>query len=112
MPIFVFPDDPIWNEEADAVEFAVEVGEFRGRVFVTRRTLQSFAGHTPLPEEAVQQVCMNRPVFDRAVETRIADRALDPDANIHLTARDIARAANPRSDSGGRAGTKGYANRA
>jgi len=93
MPIFVFPEDPIWNEEADAVEFAVEVGEYQGRVFVTRRVLQSFAGHRPQPDEAVQQVCMNRPTFDRAVELRILDRKLDPDANIHLTARDVTRAA-------------------
>lgn len=94
MPIFVFPDDPIWNEEADAVEFAVEVGEYQGRVFLTRRVLQSFAGHRPQPDEAVQQVCMNRQVFDRAAELRILDRTLDPDANIHLTARDVTRAAN------------------
>jgi len=93
MPIFQFPDDPIWNEEADAVEFAVEVGEYQGRVYVTRRVLQSFAGHRPQPDEAVQQVCLNRPVFDRAVELRILDRKLDPDANIHLTARDVTRAA-------------------
>jgi len=98
MPIFVFPDDPIWNEEADAVEFVVEVGEYRGRVFVTRRVMMGLIGHRPLPDEAVQRVCMNRPVFDRAVENRILDRALDPDANIHLTARDIARAAGRRGD--------------
>ncbi|SMH60550.1 DUF1488 family protein [Azospirillum agricola] len=93
MPIFVFPDDPIWNEEADAVEFAVEVGEYQGRVFVTRRVLQGIVGHRPQPDEAVQQVCMNRQLFDRAVEQRIIDRKLDPDANVHLTGRDIARAA-------------------
>ena len=34
---------------------------------------------------------MNRPVFDKAVEARITDRNLDPDANIHLTARDVRR---------------------
>lgn len=93
MPMFVFPDDPIWNEEADAVEFAVEVGDYHGRVFITRRALQTLAGHAPKPEEAVQLVCLNRPVFDRAAELRLTDRALDPDANIHLTARDLRRAA-------------------
>ncbi len=91
MPIFVFPDDPIWNEEADAVQYAVEVGEYQGTVFIPRRALQSLAGHTPKPEEAVQLVCMNRPVFDKAVEARIMDRKLDPDANIHLTPRDVRR---------------------
>jgi len=93
MPIFVFPDEPVWNEEADAVEFAVEVGEYRGRVFVPRRALQTLLGHTPKPEEALQAVSLEPAVFERAVELRITDRALDPDANIHLTARDIRRAA-------------------
>lgn len=93
MPLFRFPDDPIWNEEADAVEFAVEVGEYQGRVFVPRRALQTIAGHTPKPEEAVELVCLNRPVFEKAVELRVTDRNLDADANVHLTARDLRRAA-------------------
>jgi hypothetical protein len=93
MPIFLFPDEPFWNEEADAVEFPVQVGEYLGRVFVTRRTLQGVVGHTPKPDEAVQQVCMNRSLFERAAEQRILARALDPDANIHLTGRDLHRAA-------------------
>lgn len=92
MSVFVFPGDPVWNETADAVEFAVEVGEYRGRVFVPRRALASLVGHTPKPEEAVQRVCLDQPVFERAVELRIRDRNLDPDANVHLTARDIRRA--------------------
>ncbi|MBP2303476.1 DUF1488 domain-containing protein [Azospirillum picis] len=95
MPIFQFPEDPVWNEEADAVEFPVQVGEYLGRVFVTRRTLQGIVGHTPQPDEAVQQVCMNLPLFERAVEQRITARSLDPDANIHLTGRDLRRAAGP-----------------
>lgn len=93
MPIFVFPDEPSWNEEADAVEFAVEVGEYRGRVFVPRRAMQTLIGHTPKPEEAVERVCLNQALFEKAVELRIIDRNLDPDANIHLTARDLRRAA-------------------
>lgn len=92
MPVFRFPDDPEWNDEADAVEFAVEVGEYHGRVFVTRRTLQTLIGHLPKPEEAVERVHLNRPLFERATELRIVNRKLDDDANIHLTARDLRRA--------------------
>lgn len=95
MPIFSFPEEPAWNEEADAVEFAVVVGEYQGRVFVARRQLQSLVGHTPKPEDAVQHVCLNQPLFERAVERRIMDRNLDPDANIHLTARDLRRVGEP-----------------
>ncbi|MGQ9370021.1 DUF1488 domain-containing protein [Azospirillum sp. ST 5-10] len=93
MPLFRFPDDPAWNEAADAVEFGVELGEYQGRVFVPRRALQTLAGHAPKPEEAVELVCLNRPVFEKAVELRIVDRNLDADANVHLTARDLRRAA-------------------
>lgn len=91
MPVFRFPDDPAWNEDADAVEFAVEVGEYRGRVLVARRELRTLIGHTPTPEEATERVFLNLEHFERLVERRIRDRALDDDANIHLTSRDIRR---------------------
>jgi len=91
VPIFSFPDEPAWNEAVDAVEFAVEIGEYRGRVFVARRELRSMIGHTPTPEEATACVFMNLEHFERLAERRIRDRALDADADIHLTSRDLRR---------------------
>lgn len=89
--IFVFPEDPAWNEALDAVEFAVEVGEYAGRVYVPRRVIQGLIGHRPDPEACVAAVFQGRDRFERAVEARILARALDPDANIHLTGRDLRR---------------------
>ena len=37
---FTFPDDVRWNEEHQAVEFGVEIGEYRGVVRVPRRAFQ------------------------------------------------------------------------
>jgi len=95
MPIFRFPEEPAWNEAADAVEFAVEVGEYKGRVFVARRELRGMIGHTPTPEEATACVHLNLEHLERLVERRIRDRALDADADIHLTSRDLRRGDNP-----------------
>ncbi len=87
--IFVFPDDPVWNDAEDAVEFAVEVGEYQGRVFVPRRVIQGLVGFRPDADACVAAVFQARERFEHAVELRILARALDPDANIRLTGRDL-----------------------
>jgi hypothetical protein len=43
---FTFPEDAHWDVERRAVEFAVEIGEYRGVVRVQRRVFQRL-----LPEE-------------------------------------------------------------
>lgn len=93
MPVFSFPDDPEWDEAAAAVVFRVAIGDYEGKVFASRRLLQALSGQAPSAEQAVRMVCLDRPSFERAAEMRLADRALDPDANIHLTARDLRRVA-------------------
>jgi hypothetical protein len=90
--MFVFPGEPSWNEGERAVEFAVELGEYRGRVFVPVALLQHLLGRRPPPEECVQIFYLERTRFERLAETRIEARALDPDANIRLTLRDLVRA--------------------
>jgi hypothetical protein len=37
---FTFPKDARWNVERQAVEFGVEIGEYRGVVRVPRRVLR------------------------------------------------------------------------
>jgi hypothetical protein len=37
---FTFPEDARWNAERHAVEFGVEIGEYRGVVRVPRRVFQ------------------------------------------------------------------------
>lgn len=92
MPIFSFPDEAQWNEETATLTFTVRVGEYEGTVFVPRAVFTSLMERRPMAEEADAFFHANRPVFEKAVEARITDRALDPDANVHLTARDVRRA--------------------
>jgi hypothetical protein len=49
-----FPEDARWNPERIAVEFGVEIGEYRGVVRVPRRVLQQLLGDTPTSERCVE----------------------------------------------------------
>lgn len=88
MPIFAFPDDAAWNEARRAVEFGVEVGEYRGRVFAPRRLFQGLIAQ-PTPEACLEAYHLARARFERAVERKIARRALAPDGNVELDLRDL-----------------------
>jgi hypothetical protein len=90
-PIFTFPDDAEWNETRQAVEFGVEVGDYIGRVFLPVAALRSLLGHRPTPAEAVEIYHHHRAGIERAAELRIAERRLDPDANVTLDGRDLRR---------------------
>jgi hypothetical protein len=46
-------------------------------------------GSRPSPDECLQHFHLERPRFERAAEARIRARALDDDANIRLTGRDV-----------------------
>ena len=88
MAIFSFPDDATWNETRRAVEFSVEVGEYRGVVTVPRTVFQ---GLIPAPEPAacVEAYYLARSRFERAVERKIVRRALTPDGQIELSLADL-----------------------
>jgi hypothetical protein len=89
--MFAFPGEPSWDEDERAVAFAVALGEYEGRVFVPVALFQHLLGRRPPPEECVQIFYLERTLFERLAEQRIAARALDPDANIRLTLRDLVR---------------------
>jgi hypothetical protein len=89
--MFTFPDDVSWNETEVAVEFGLKLGEYEGRVFVPLRVIQGLIGTRPTPEACVQYFHLERTAFERAAEDRVRARALDPDANIRLTGRDLRR---------------------
>lgn len=93
MPLFRFPDDPEWDEAADAVVLRVLLGEYDGRVVITRRVIQGVVGHRPKPEEAVELVHANRLLFERAAERRITDRGSIPTATSTSPAAICGRAA-------------------
>ena len=89
MPIFTFPEDASWNEVARAVEFGIEIGEYRGRVSVPRQVFQTLMSGSPLPELCVEAYHRDRARFERAAERKIARRQLTEDGNIELTLRDL-----------------------
>ena len=92
MPIFSFPGEPRWEEAQDCVVFAVELGEYRGEVFVPRRLFHDLLGRRPTPEQCVELFHTHRVVFERISEAKLRARELAPDANLHLTTRDLRRA--------------------
>jgi hypothetical protein len=91
MPLFAFPGEPRWNEEREAVEFEVELGEYRGLVIVPRRVLRSILGRPLAPEDCVAHLHLHRAEFERLAEAKLRARALGDDANVHIDGRDLRR---------------------
>ena len=69
---FTFPEDAHWNAERQAVEFGVEIGEYRGVVRVLRRVFQRL-----LPERPYSPA-MRRGALSSADPVREHCRAEDP----------------------------------
>lgn len=95
MPIFAFPGEPQWNEAQEAVEFAVELGEYRGLVFVPRRLIHDLLGQRPTPQQCVEYLHLHRTVFERIAERKLRARELGEDANVHIGGRDVRRTGRP-----------------
>ena len=89
MPIFTFPDDASWNEATRAVEFGIEIGEYRGRVSVPRQVFQALLPESPLPERCIEAYHLDRARFERAAERKIERRQLTPEGNVELTLKDL-----------------------
>ena len=89
MPIFSFPDDVSWNEATRAVEFGIEIGEYKGRVSVPRPVFQALLPMSPLPELCIEAYHLDRARFERAAERKIERRQLTADGNIELTLKDL-----------------------
>lgn len=87
--MFAFPEEASWDEAEEAVAFTLILGEYEGRVLAPRRIFHDFLGSRPSPEECLRQFHINRALFERAAEMRVAARALDADAAIRLTGRDL-----------------------
>jgi hypothetical protein len=58
-----FPEDARWNAERQAVEFGVEIGEYRGVVRVPRRVFQRLLRERPTPERCVEAYYLQRTRF-------------------------------------------------
>ena len=91
MNLFSFPDDVRWNDGADAVEFGVGIGDYRGVVRVRRHVFQGLLAQRPTPERCIEAFHLCRSEFERATEAKLRARALTPDGNVELTLRDLRR---------------------
>jgi hypothetical protein len=58
---FSFPEDARWNTEQQAIEFGVEIGEYRGVVRVPRRVFQRLLPERPTPSDASRRTTSNVP---------------------------------------------------
>ena len=57
---FTFPENAHWNAEQQAIEFGVEIGEYRGVVRVPRRVFQRLLPERPTPERCVEAYYLQR----------------------------------------------------
>ena len=73
-----------WNAEHQAVEFGVEIGEYRGVVRVPRRVFQRLLPERPTPQRCVEAYYLQRTRFESIAERK-------------LRRREVARTAMPRS---------------
>ena len=88
--IFTFPEDARWNVERQAVEFGVEIGEYRGVVRVPRRVFQRLLPQTHIPERCIEAYYLRRTRFESIAERKIRRRQLTEDGNVEISGRDFA----------------------
>jgi Protein of unknown function (DUF1488) len=86
---FTFPEDARWNSERQAVEFGVEIGEYRGVVTVPRRVFQRLLSDWPTPERCVEAYYLQRTRFESIAERKLRRRQLTEDGNVEITGRDL-----------------------
>jgi hypothetical protein len=86
---FTFPEDARWNAERQAVEFGVEIGEYRGVVRVPRRLFQRLLPESPTPERCVEAYYLQRTRFEGIVERKLRRRQLTDDGNVEISGRDL-----------------------
>ena len=100
MVFFTFPEDARWNDDRDAVEFTVVLGEYEGTVRVARRVFQRLLDQSPTPQRCLEAFHLQRTRFELAVERKLRRRQLAEDGNVEITGRDL-RERDPGPISGG-----------
>ena len=86
---FIFPEDARWNAERQAVEFGVEIGEYRGVVRVARRVFQRLLPERPTPGRCVEAYYLQRTRFESIAERKLRRRQLTEDGNVKISGRDL-----------------------
>jgi hypothetical protein len=93
---FTFPDDARWDAERQAVEFGVELAEYRGAVRVPRREFQRLLPERPTPERCVEAYYLQRARFESIAERKLRRRQLTEDGNVEISGRDVREGSAPR----------------
>ena len=86
---FSFPEDARWNSDRQAVEFGVEIGEYRGVVRVPRSVFQRLLSERPTPERCVEAFYLQRTRFESIAERKLRRRQLTEDGNVEISGRDL-----------------------
>jgi hypothetical protein len=86
---FTFPENAHWNAEREAIEFGVEIGEYRGVVRVPRRVFQRLLPERPTPERCVEAYYLQRTRFESIAERKLRRRQLTEDGNVEISGRDL-----------------------
>jgi hypothetical protein len=86
---FTFPENAHWNAERQAVEFGVEIGEYRGVVRVPRHVFQRLLPERPTPERCVEAYYLQRARFEGIAERKLRRRQLTEDGNVEINGRDL-----------------------
>jgi hypothetical protein len=86
---FTFPEDAHWNDDRQAVEFGVEIGEYHGVVRVPRRVFQRLLPDRPTPQRCVEAYYLQRTRFEGIVERKLRRRQLTDDGNVEISGRDL-----------------------
>ena len=86
---FTFPENAHWNAERQAVEFGVEIGEYRGVIRVPRRVFQRLLPERPTPERCVEAYYLQRTRFESIAERKLRRRQLTEDGNVEISGRDL-----------------------
>lgn len=86
---FSFPPDARWNPARDAVEFTVEVGEYRGLVRIRRQVFRRFLDGAVTPERCIEAYHLQRTRLELIVERKLHHRQLGEDGNVEITGRDL-----------------------
>ena len=86
---FTFPEDAYWNADHRAVEFGVEIGEYRGFVRVPRRVFRRLLPERPTSERCVEAYYLQRTRFESIAERKLRRRQLTEDGNVEISGRDL-----------------------
>jgi hypothetical protein len=94
---FRFPEDARWNEDRQAVEFGIGVGEYEGVVRVQRQVFRRFIDGGVTPERCLEAYHLQRTRFELVAERKLRSRQLTDDGNVEINGRDLASRTKPSS---------------